>query len=118
MATITPAKPSIAGATVTRVASAPAGDVVPYTGGDLLLHFENGHSSSITVNLVPTTATVVVPGVGPVSVPTRSIAIADGAEGAFLLKASEVSAYVNGDRRIPISYTSGNAALTVMALSV
>jgi len=118
MATITPAAAVIAGATITRVASTPAGDVVPWGGSDLLLHFENGHDSSITVSVAPTQSTAIVPGVGSVSVPTRSIAIAATAEAAMLFKASEISAYLNSLRQIPITYTSGNAALTVMALTV
>lgn len=118
MATISPVVPSIAGATVSRVASAVAGDVVPYPGGDLLLHFENGHSSSITVAVAPTQATVQVDGVGPVTVPTRSMAIAAGAEGVILFKSSEIRAYLNGANQIPLTYTGGNTLLTVMALKV
>lgn len=118
MATINPVATTIVGATVSRVASTPAGDVVPYTGGDLLLHFENGHASSVTVSFVPTQSTIKAPGVGNVTVPTRTIAIATGAEAAFIFRSDEVSAYVDGNRQIPISYTGGNALLTVMALRV
>lgn len=119
MATITPATPTIAGATVTRVASTPAGDEVTYLGsGDLLIHVENGHASSITVTVAPTTSTVTVPGVGSVTVPDRAIAVAAGAEAAFIFKANEIGAYLNANGRVPLAYTGGNAALTVMALNV
>lgn len=118
MATITPTSPTTAGATVSRAATTPGGDVIAYTGGDILLHFENGHASSVTVNFVPTLASVKAPGVGAVSVPTRSLAIAAGAEGAFLLRAGEVDAYVNASLLIPITYTDGHAALTVAAFKI
>ena len=118
MATITPVTPVLAGATVTRAATTPAGDVIPYTGGDILVHFENGHASPITVNIVPTVETLEAAGAGPVSVPTRSLAIVAGAEGAFLLREGQISAYVNASRQIPITYTSGDAALTVAAFRV
>lgn len=118
MATITPAVPGIAGATVTRVATTPAGDVVSYPGGDLLLHFENGHDSSITVSVAPTRTTVNVDDVGPVSVPTRSVVIAAGAEAVMLFKAGQIGAYLNGSRQVPLAYTGGDADLTAMALRV
>lgn len=118
MATITPVKPTIAGATVSRVATTPAGDQVVWDGGDLLLHFENGHASSVTVNLVPVQSSTVVPGVGPVTNPTRSLAIAAGAEGVFFIPRDQANAYINSNRRIPVTYTDGHAALTVLAASV
>jgi len=118
MATITPIKPSIAGATVTRVATAPAGDQIVWEGDDILLHFENGHASPVTVNLVPVQSTTEVPGVGPVTNPNRSLAIAAGAEGVFFIPRHQANAYVNSSRRIPVTYTDGHASLTVMAARV
>jgi hypothetical protein len=44
--------------------------------------------------------------------------IAAGAEGVFFLGAGEASAYVNNNRQIPITYTSGNALMTLMAIAV
>lgn len=118
MATISPVYPTLAGAVVSRAATTPAGDVVPYSGASILLHFENGHSSSITVEIEPTTTSINADGVGPVSVPTRSLVLAAGAEGAILLREGDVAAYVNSSRQIPISYTGGDAALTVAAFQI
>lgn len=118
MATITPVKPGIKGAAVVRVASTPAGDLVPFTGTDLVLQFENGHASPITVNIVPTKETGILPGAGVVDVPTRSLVIPNGEEGVMLIRGGDAGAYVNTDRKIPITYTSGNALLTVMALEI
>lgn len=118
MATITPVTPSIAGAVVTPTASTPAGDVVPYQGGDLLLKFTNGHSSTVTVNVVPTQPTQTTPSAGTVSTPTRSLALDQDEEGVMVFKAAEISAYLNSSRQLPITYTSGNAALTVLPVNV
>lgn len=118
MATIAVVTPSLAGAVVSRAATTPAGDVVPYLGGNVLLHFENGHASAVTVTLAPTKTTAKAAGAGTVTVPTRSLEIAAGAEGAILLKAGEVEAYTNSSRQIPVTYTDGNAALTVAAFKI
>lgn len=118
MATLTLVTPDIAGEVVTPEASTPAGDVVPYTGGDLLLKFTNGHASSITVNIVPTKTSLVVGGAGAVTVPTRALVLATTEEGVIFIPAEHASAYVNSSRQIPLSYTSGNAALTVLALAL
>ncbi|TCU34147.1 hypothetical protein [Rhizobium azibense] len=116
MATIAPKVLSIAGAIAAFAASAPAGDEVTYGGGDLLIEFRNGHNASITVNIAPTKTTGVAPGAGPVAIPTRSLAIAAGADGAFILKSSEISSYVNANGRVPITYTGGNVAMLVRAI--
>lgn len=118
MATISLVKPTSKGAAVARVATTPAGDVVNFTGNDILLHFENGHASSITVTMAPTKLTGNLPGAGPVDVPSRTLAIPAGDEGVFRIRAGEAAAYVNAQRQIPITYTGGNALLTVMALDL
>lgn len=118
MADITPTSPTIDGATLTLAATAVAGDAVKWTGGDLMLIFDNGHTSPITVNIVPTRDTAVVPGAGPIDVPTRSLAIANGAKGVMFLPRDQVSHYLNSARKIPLTYTSGDTALLVAALNV
>jgi hypothetical protein len=118
MATITPKDPTLAGIAAPFVASTVSGDQVEYKGGDLLIEINNGHSAPITVNIAPTKATGVIPGAGIAPVPTRSLAVANAAHGVFLIKASEVRAYLNANRRIPLTYTSGNVALTVRAFTV
>jgi hypothetical protein len=118
MAAISLVKPTAKGAVVTRVASTPAGDTVPSTGGDILLHFENGHASSITVTIAPTKLTGNLPGAGPVDVPTRTLVLAAGDEGAIRFRGGDAGSYTNAQRQIPITYTGGNALLTVMALDL
>ena len=81
MATINSIKPTPAGAVAAFTPSTPAGDVVPYLGGDLILEFVNGHTSAVTVNIVPTKPTTNVSGVGPVNVPTRSLALGQNQHG-------------------------------------
>lgn len=95
-----------------------AGDTVKYSGGDVLIEFENGHASSITVAFAPTKSTTNVPGVGRVNVPTRSLAIAAGARGVFLFRQSEIDAYINSEGNLPITYTGGNIAMLMRALKV
>lgn len=121
MATITPKAPNtagISGAGAAFAATAVSGDVIPYNGGDLLIEFDNGHDSSITVNIVPTKSTAKAPGVGPFSVPTRTLVIATTAKAMILLRADEISAYLNASKQIPLTYTSGNTALLVRAISI
>lgn len=116
MALITPSTPKIAGAAHAFGASAPTGDEVQYGGGDVLIEFRNGHNASITVTIAPTKTTGVVPGAGRVPVPSRTQAIAAGADFVFAFKSSEVRNYLNANRRIPIAYTGGNVAMTLRAL--
>jgi len=118
MATITPAAPSIAGATAAFAATAPAGDQIVYQGGDLLIEFDNGHASSITISFAPTQTSGTIPGAGPATVPTRSIALAAGGKAAFRFKATDIRAYLNASKRLPITYTSGNAALLIRSFSL
>ena len=118
MANINPIGATNQGATVTRVATTPAGDQFQYGGGNLLLHFENGHASPITVNFAPVVSTMKLSGAGEVTVPTRSLAIAAGAEAVFMFSRGTAGAYVNAQGYIPVTYTGGNAALTVTAVSI
>lgn len=118
MATLTLVSPSIAGAVVAPQASAPAGDVVPWDGKDLLLFCENGHSSAVTINIAPTQTTKRVEGVGPITVPTRSLELAQNEFGVIFIPREEAGAYVNSAVQIPLSYTGGNAAFLVTPMSV
>ncbi|NEI70969.1 hypothetical protein GR212_15400 [Rhizobium lusitanum] len=116
MSTITPKSLTIAGSAADFAATAVAGDEISYSGGDLLIEFRNGHTGSITVNVAPTKTTGVVTGAGPVTIPTRSLALPAGSDGAFLLKSDQIGAYVNANNRIPITYTGGNVAMLVRAI--
>ena len=118
MATVNAIKPTPAGAVSAFTASTPAGDVIPYQGGDLILEAVNGHTSTVTVTLAPTKTTVNAPGAGPVTVPTRSLALDQDEHGAFMLKADQIGAYLNASRQLPVTYTSGNAALLIRAIAV
>lgn len=115
MADITPSNPSNAGALAPFAASAPAGDAILYQGGDLLVEFDNGHASSITVNFAPTQTSIKAPGAGRVNVPTRSLVMAAGTKGVFLFPASDINSYINAAGKLPITYTGGNAAMLVRA---
>lgn len=118
MGTINALRPTNAGAISAFTPSEVAGDVVPYQGGDLLVEFENGHSSAITVNFAPTKSSTRAEGAGNVPVPTRSLEIDASEHGAFLFKAGEINAYLNSSRQIPITYTGGNVAMLVRALAI
>ena len=118
MATVTATKPTPAGAVSAFAATTPAGDVVPYQGGDLLLEFINGHTSAVTVTLAPTKTTANVSGVGPVTVPTRSLELDQDEYGTFLIKADEIGSYLNSSRQVPVTYTSGNVACLIRAYAV
>jgi hypothetical protein len=116
MATILPLEPNNAGVLAPYAASAPGGDEIKYSGGDLAIEFDNGHNASITVNIAPTKTTAVVPGAGRVTVPPRTLAIGAGLKGVFLFKASDIRNYINANGRIPVTYTGGNVAMLVRAL--
>lgn len=118
MANITPAAINNAGNELAFAASTPAGDVAIYRGGTLVLEFQNGHSASITVSIAPTRTTAKIAGVGDVTVPTRSLALAAGEPGIFVFTPEEIAAYRNADGNVPIAYASGNAALTVRAFAI
>lgn len=115
MANITPTAIDNAGNKLAWAASTPAGDAVVYRSGDLVIEFQNGHASAITVSFAPTRATSKVEGVGKVTTPTRSLALAAGEGGVFVFKADQLAAYRDANGRIPITYTDGNAALTLRA---
>jgi hypothetical protein len=116
MANFTPVKPGVAGQAFPFAPTTPAGDTIDSTGGDLLVEFQNTHSASITVNFVPTVTSGRLPGAGRVTIPTRSLAIPAGGFAIFLFKADELKAYLNGSRKIPVTYTSGNVALLMRAV--
>lgn len=118
MATVNAQDLTPAGALAPFAATTPAGDVVPWEGGDLLLEFVNGHTSTVTVTLAPTKTTANVPGVGPITVPTRSLAMDQDEHGAFLIKRDEIASYLNTSRQIPVTYTSGNVACLIRAINV
>lgn len=118
MATVTTTAITNAGSTVTYAATTVGGDeVTPNPNGDTIIEFLNGHNASITINVVPTLTPVLVDGVGYVTTPTRSLALAAGAHGRFKFTKATVAAYLNANGRIPITYASGNTALTILALA-
>lgn len=111
MADFTPSNPSNAGALAPFAASTPGGDAIIYNGGDLLVEFDNGHSSSITVNIAPTQTSIKAAGAGRVPVPTRSLVMAAGTKGVFKFAAEDINSYINAAGKLPITYTGGNAAM-------
>ena len=116
MANITPLALGNAGALTPFAATAPGGDAIIYAGGDLIIEFNNGHSASITVNFAPNASTKVLPGVGRVTIPTRSLVIAASALGSFRFGQEDISAYLSLTTGfLPITYTGGNAAMTIRA---
>lgn len=116
MALITPVKPTVVGQAAAFVATAVSGDEVQYSGGDLVIEFENAHVSSITINIAPTKTTAKVPGAGPVTVPTRALALAAAGRGVFVFTSNDIRNYLNANKRIPITYTGGNVAMVMRAL--
>ncbi len=117
MANIAPTTASNAGAAIAFVATAPAGDIItPIKSGRLLVEFDNGHASPITITINPVVTTAKVPGAGTVSIPARSLVLAAGAMGVFSFNEDERQMYVNSAGGLPISYTGGNAALLVRAI--
>ncbi len=117
MALLTTIIPSQDGSVAAFAASAPAGDTVKWSGGDVILEFRNGHASSITITIPKTLNNVKVADVGNVVPPDRVEALAAGAECVFRFKRDEISGYLNNGI-LAINYTSGNAALVVRVLEI
>jgi hypothetical protein len=46
------------------------------------------------------------------------VAVAAGAYKSIYIPATQMAGYLNGDTEVPITYTSGNAALTVQAVKI
>lgn len=121
MATITADKlGSDAITTSTFTASTPAGDEIAFSNYQrgILVFIDNGHASPITVDVVPTVSSKITQTEGKVTKPTLSLAVSNGAKATIFIPAASMSYYKNASNRIPISYTSGNAALTVRALEI
>lgn len=103
------------------VATTPAGDFI--TGAQsnqpLLLEFHNGHVSAITVNIAPVSqyaAPIDDQKIGRTAKPTVSLSIGAGADAVMCIAADLIRLYNDCSNHIPVSYTSGNAALTVRAI--
>lgn len=120
MATITPATASTTTPPLLNpVASTPAGDVVTVSATqELFLILDNGHSSSITVTIPGQAASVTLGGKGPGSfTPTsKTIAVVNATSRLVHISRDEIAGFRNGSGQVEITYTSGNAALTVQAI--
>lgn len=122
MATIAAAVPlnGEALATATDTASTPAGDEISissYRDG-VLIFFDNGHASSITVTITPTVTSKNTQTDGLVTKAALTLAIAAGAKAQCFIPSSAMQYFKNASNRIPITYTSGNAALVLRAQAV
>jgi hypothetical protein len=90
------------------------------TSKDHIFIFTNGHASPITIACAGVAKTVTFPPYGNVSMTaaTISAAVANGAVGVFKLTADQLQAYMDSSSYVTFTYTSGNAALVVAALSI
>lgn len=117
MANITPVSCTNAGVLTPEVATTPGGDtIVGITPSPLILAFRNGHASPITINIAPSQASAKVNGAGSVTIPTRSIVLAAAASATFEFRDDDRSAYLDASGNMPITYTGGNALLTLRAI--
>lgn len=107
-----------AGATSAFAATTVAGDSVKWAGGKLLVEFRNTTGSSITVSVAPIVTSQTTPMAGSISTPTRSLAVAAGADGAFEFSDGDVGAYVDSSGNVNFAYTTGNVGLLYRALKV
>lgn len=122
MADIAAVAPSTSGVVSTPTASTPAGDTitgVAATNG-LILNIFNGHGSSITVGVTATAVarTITGYGTGTFTLANLSVAVAAGAYKSIYIPATSMAGYLDSNDEVPITYTSGNAALTVQALII
>jgi hypothetical protein len=120
MATITPATASsTTPPLIAPVASTPAGDEITVSASqELFIVFDNGHSSPITVTIsgVASSLTVGGKGVGSFTPTAKTLEIANATSRLFHIPREQIVGFRNGSGRVPITYTSGNAALTVQAI--
>jgi hypothetical protein len=120
MATITPATASASSPPLLNpVASTPAGDEITVSASqELFIVFDNGHGSDITVTISGQASSITVGGKGAGSfTPTaKTLSVVAGTSRLFHIPRDEIVGFRNGSGRVPITYTSGNAALTVQAI--
>ncbi|KLK91422.1 hypothetical protein AA309_20215 [Microvirga vignae] len=106
------------------VATSPTGDKfsipVASQDKDVVLIFNNGHTSPITVAVVaqPTTMALTGKGSGTWTRPNRDIVIANGETHSMIIRATELKAFIDATNFLNLSYTGGNAALTVLGFLV
>jgi len=122
MATITPATASSSSPVLCNpVASAPAGDEITVAvTQSLLVVFDNGHSSPITVTLGGQASAITVGGKGAGSfTPTsKTLSVVNATTRVFYIPQTEIAGFRNGNGRVEVTYASGNASLTVQAIVV
>jgi hypothetical protein len=90
------------------------------TSKDHVFIFTNGHASPITIACAGVAKTISVAGYGTMTATAASIsaAVANGAVGVFRLTPEQLQAYMDSSSYVTFTYTSGNAALVVAALSI
>lgn len=119
MATLAAQKFSNAGAAMAAAATAAGGDDFVYTGKRSLVVFRNGHSSPITIACAPAVPNQIVDGIGAVTAPSRSLALAAGASGVFSFGPNNAGAYVDPNSgKIAFTYTGHNALLVASVVEV
>jgi hypothetical protein len=120
MATITPATASATTPPLLNpVASAPAGDEITVSASqELFIVFDNGHGSDITVTISGQASSITVGGKGAGSfTPTaKTVNVVAGTTRLFHIPREEIVGFRNGSGRVPVTYASGNAALTLQAI--
>lgn len=85
-----------------------------------LFVFVNGHSSPITITCAGVAKAITVPPYGAVTATAAdaTAAVANATTGTFKFTPAAVSGYLDVDGYLTFTYTSGNVALKVLALSI
>lgn len=115
MADIAAIRPVEALAEAEFVASTPAGDLITgvETSQPLIIEVDNGHASAVTVTIPPLDTTVDDREYGKVTKAGITAEIPAGETWIACIPATLIRLYTNAAGKIPVNYTSGNAALLV-----
>lgn len=97
-------------------ATVAGGDEFSVSEGDTLL-FYNGHTASVTANLVAVAATAPVVGGFPAVVANKSFVIPAGETAIVPISGQNMGAYINQTtKKVAVTYTGHNVALKAMII--
>lgn len=103
----------------TPTATAVAGDLVVPTSGSkgLMILLDNGAAGAVTVDVTPSTTSGTDASAGKWTKSALSLSIPAGEQRSVFLKGTQLSAYLDTNGKVPVTYTSHDVLLLISAIS-